>query len=176
MKKTGRPKGSKGKNNIPAAVRFLDKIEMVPESTCHYWTGHVGRWGYGTIGVDGKSILAHRFSYELYIGPIPEGLLVCHHCDQPLCQNPRHLFLGTNFDNMADKTRKGRHHSQRKTHCPKGHEYSPENTRMTTGKDGKKHRECISCARSKCAQWQKDNRTHYLALRRKWRLKQKAKL
>lgn len=63
---------------------------------------------YGRISKNGKMALAHRFSYEAFFGPIPAGLLVLHGCDNPLCANPEHLFLGTHKDNMQDMQKKGR--------------------------------------------------------------------
>lgn len=75
---------------------------------CHEWKGHRTEDGYGRLWVGDGLILAHRFGYELHIGPIPDGLLVCHTCDNPPCQNRRHWFLGSDQDNTDDKMRKGR--------------------------------------------------------------------
>lgn len=70
---------------------------------------------------------AHRFSWILHNGAIPDGLFVLHHCDVRPCVNPTHLFLGTGGDNIRDCAAKGRIYGQSKTHCPKGHEYAPDN-------------------------------------------------
>lgn len=77
---------------------------------CWDWTGSlVGLQGYGGLAVNGVQAKAHRFSWELHFGVIPDGLHVLHRCDRPRCVNPSHLFLGTHQDNMDDKMSKGRH-------------------------------------------------------------------
>jgi hypothetical protein len=75
---------------------------------CWEWTGARFRYGYGAQGWKGKNHKAHRIAWELVNGPIPDGMCICHHCDNPPCCNPAHLFLGTMQDNMDDKHAKGR--------------------------------------------------------------------
>jgi len=77
-------------------------------SGCWEWTGGTDGKGYGRVCWDGGRHGAHRVSWCLIRGAIPDGLYVCHHCDNKLCVNPDHLFLGTQVDNMQDWTRKGK--------------------------------------------------------------------
>lgn len=84
----------------------------VPFSGCWLWTGVLNRSGYGQTRPPGtggnKRVLAHRVSYEAFVGPIPPGLFVCHSCDVRCCVNPDHLFVGVNLDNCRDMASKGR--------------------------------------------------------------------
>ena len=79
---------------------------------CHIWKGQRTTSGYGRVVIScGKPRVrarAHRYAYEQFIGPIADGLFVCHSCDKPLCVNPDHLWLGTHQDNMDDMVAKGR--------------------------------------------------------------------
>jgi hypothetical protein len=80
-----------------------------------------------------RHLKAHRFSYGLLRGEIPFGIYVCHHCDNRLCVNPDHLFLGTNQDNLADMRQKGRHIKGRQCHRAKLSEADVINIRQATG-------------------------------------------
>lgn len=86
--------------------RFEEKFAK--GNGCWDWTGFKNSVGYGYFRLNGKSKLAHRVSWEIHVGEIPNGLCVLHKCDNPKCVNPLHLFLGTNQDNINDKVAKNR--------------------------------------------------------------------
>lgn len=91
---------------------FFASLREMP-SGCREWTRGKNSKGYGYLRFDGRDLRAHRLAFELENGPIPEGLSVCHRCDNPACCNPKHLFLGSAADNQQDKVAKGRHNPQR---------------------------------------------------------------
>lgn len=119
--------------------RFMAKISPEPMSGCWLWDAQTNHSGYGLIwtrGRQGKAVRAHRVSYELFKGPIDDGLFVCHKCDTPQCVNPDHLFLGRDIDNIHDMVSKGRHWMASRTMCKNGlHPVTEENTyRFKSGK------------------------------------------
>ena len=128
--------------------RFWAKVEKT--DGCWLWTGAIsGGTGYGGFAWELKPHLqtgAHRASWLLHNGEIPEGLWVLHHCDNRRCVRPDHLFLGTAKDNHTDMLVKGRERvvnwNARKTHCKHGHEFTPENTYVNNGQ-----RRCQTCHR-----------------------------
>ena len=130
------------KTKTPIMVRFWRKVDRSRE--CWVWTGSTSA-GYGSFNVNGPMVGAHRFAWEWANGPIPAGLRVLHHCDNPLCVRPAHLFVGTQLENMRDMSAKNRAGNQRKTHCPKGHEYSAANT-YRSAKGGRFCRACSALA------------------------------
>jgi hypothetical protein len=104
--------------NTAELIRFESKVELIPGIECHIWTARCDDDGYGTLKVGGKTLRAHRLSYEHFIGPIGENH-VLHKCDVPSCVNPNHLFLGGHAANVADKVAKSRQAKGKKARAKK---------------------------------------------------------
>jgi len=91
------------------AERFWSKVDRAGPGECWGWSASVDDWGYGRIGIGHPHWdRGHRVSWRLHFGEIPDGLCVCHHCDNPPCCNPAHLYLGSPADNARDAVSRGR--------------------------------------------------------------------
>jgi len=96
-------------NELILKERFFRNVKIGNPNECWEWPLSKDGDGYGRIFIKGKKYRAHRLTWMVFQGPIPQGFHVCHHCDNPPCVNPHHLFIGTNYDNLMDSVRKGRH-------------------------------------------------------------------
>jgi hypothetical protein len=132
----------KSRNKGIYALTLADKIAkftQTGENGCIQWIGATNPKGYGTTTYKGQAWLAHRLMYSEVVGPIPEGMVIDHLCRNPSCVNVKHLEPVTNEENLARGLRPWG--SKPVTHCPRGHEYTPDNT--SVGKNG--GRTCRKC-------------------------------
>ena len=118
-------------------VRFWQKVEKRNDG-CWQWIGGTKAAGYGQFAVNGKKVIAHRWSYEFFVGPIGDGLEIDHLCRNPSCVRPDHLEPITIAENRARRV-------AAKTSCIHGHAYTPENTIYQMDKQGYQNRYCRAC-------------------------------
>lgn len=135
---------------VPAKVmaRFDAKYEVSVDG-CWLWVAYIDSGGYGLFSHNGRPVKAHRFSYEAHVGQIPQGLQIDHLCRVRHCVNPAHLEPVTHAENIrrgvANDMLLLRQASI--THCPQGHEYTQENTRLGKTRSGSNCRHCKECAK-----------------------------
>lgn len=162
-------KGTRGPVPVSPAERFWNAVMPEPMSGCWLWDGAYNNKGYGRLSVgsiaDGSAgfAMAHRISFELHFGPIPESLELDHLCRNPSCVNPQHLEPVTHAENMKrgllgnKETNVGARLNREKTHCTRGHPYEGENLYQYGS-----HRHCKECGRVRYARDAKklSERTH----------------
>jgi hypothetical protein len=144
---------------------FWSRVDKRGPDECWPWLGAPNnRHGYGGFWFDGKSELAHRLAYRLTFGQITDGFWILHSCDNPPCCNPAHLREGTVVDNNRDRTERGRWKGnmvpplailkRAQTHCKRGHEFTPENTRIDLTQGTRK---CRICMHERSWRWRHGN-------------------
>lgn len=139
----------KGRNQYdapPVIERFREKYTVDAESGCWLWHGCTIPAGYGAMKIDGEMVGAHRWAYERFIGPIPDGMVIDHLCRTRNCVNPQHMEPVSNVKNVMRGNGIGARNS-RKTHCKHGHPFAGDNLIIEKRGGGRTGRRCRQCTR-----------------------------
>lgn len=130
--------------------RLLPKVQHDPETGCLVWVAARSVEGYGRVSVEGRSQLAHRVVWELYVGPIPEGMTIDHLCNRPSCVNIAHLRVASQRENiLAPHSATLARRNSLVTECPQGHPYDEQNT----NRNRPERRDCRACGRAATRRW-----------------------
>jgi len=125
---------AKGMRERPTSLGDHIVEKVLIDDGCWLWQGHLSN-GYGRLQQSSRSYMAHRVVYEALVGPIPEGLVLDHLCREPRCVRPSHLEPVSDYENVVVRSSAAASAlNARKTHCPTGHAYDEENTRVHRGK------------------------------------------
>lgn len=125
----------------PPETRFWENVDKTADG-CWLWLGGKNHNGYGAMFFAGRTIGAHRFAYQLLVGPVPHGFHLHHECQVRACVNPAHLVAVSPHEHPVL-------HAASVTHCKNGHELTPENTRLDNSKTGGAFRSCRVCDRDR---------------------------
>lgn len=140
-----------------------------PDRGCWEWCGDRNELGYGRLTLTRKGLFnarVHRLMFERYFGPIADGLIVRHKCDNPPCCNPDHLELGTKADNSNDMKIRGRHWRHDATECLNGHDLTdPSSYRMQKRSGRSDEKACLTCQRERHVRWQENKKLERAKLR-----------
>lgn len=152
-KMTPHERGLAGGRNAtrPIEERMAERTDLNGPNGCHIWTGAITWHGYGQITWKGKVLRAHQVAWMLAGNEKPVEPMVLHHtCENPLCVNPAHLKEVTRYENAVLLSRSPWGVNKRKTHCKRGHEFTPENTET----NHRGYRQCKACVAWRAAKTQ----------------------
>jgi hypothetical protein len=147
-----------GRKRPPNGTPPVQKLDMIgwteDDAGCWIYNGRKDRDGYGLMDdLRGVPVFVHRIAYGKWVSAIPDGKVIMHSCDNPPCINPAHLSIGTQEENLHEVALKGRTKNQKKTHCHRGHEFTPDNTKIRASANGRPGRQCIQCSQINAARY-----------------------
>lgn len=148
--------------------------EVAPDECWEYPKRARGTDGYAVVQRGGRAVMAHRASFEQFVGPIPEGMEIHHTCRTRACVNPAHLVPMSRRENVLLSNNAAAINA-RKTHCPKGHEYTTENTWVNLRRKGGTERRCKACQSARHRGWASRNRKRVSEIQMRYARNKKAR-